>query len=318
MARNTNASTLIVGKSPGTVENASRLYIADCKSRNLSNATVSLTVIILKGLCDYLEGKPLADVTSHDLRKFFIKKATSTSSATAARYYECLHAFFKFLHKEGFLHSSPMTTVTKPKAPTPLIEPLAQEQIEAMVNACGTGFAGIRDRLILLVLIDCGLRASELCDLTMSDIDWENCIFLIRHGKGDKARRVPFGSVVASTMRQYLARRAEVDTPYLLVTVYGERVDRHRLRSIVKAVAAKAGITHKHMCTHLLRHTFAVSYLRAGGDVFSLQKVLGHSTLTMTRRYSELADSDIQEKHRLYSPGDRLKLKEKAGRRRLR
>jgi len=318
MALENRLITVTVGTAPETLEDAAKVYLTDCKARNLSAATVTLNTIILKGLGDYLDGRNAADVTSHDLRKFLIEKATATSPSTAARYYACMHAFFKFLHQEEFLPSNPMTTVTKPKFSIPIIEPLSQEQVEAMVNACENGFAGTRDRLILLALVDCGLRASELCDLTISDVDFEENMFLIRHGKGDKARRVPFGSVVASTMRQYLARRAEVDTPSLFVTVYGDKLDHYRLRAIVKSVAAKAGVNHPHMYPHMLRHTCAVSYLRAGGDVFSLQKMLGHSTLTMTRRYSELADSDVQDKHRLYSPGDRLELKESAGRKRLR
>lgn len=308
MALEERSITLLLGKAPETLEDAISVFLADCKARCLSPRTIATNVIILKNLCSYMAGKPVAQVTSQDLRRFFVEKATSTSPSTAQRYYNCIHGFFGFLLREEFISIDAMTSVQKPKAPAPMIQPLSQEQVEALVNACGGGFTGGRNRLILLLLIDTGLRASELCDLTLSDIDWENQTLIVRHGKGDKSRRVPFGSVVASAMRQYVARRAEVDRPQLLVTVYGDAVDRYRLRALILSLARKARVTHPHMGPHLLRHSMAVSYLRNGGDCFSLQKMLGHSTLVMTRRYSELADSDVSDKHKLYSPADRLKV----------
>jgi integrase/recombinase XerD len=84
-------------------------------------------------------------------------------------------------------------------------------------------------------------------------------------------------------------------------------VDRYRIRRIVMTCADKAKVNHPHMGPHILRHSMAVLFLKAGGDVFSLQKMLGHQTLVMTRRYSELADSDVADKHRLCSPADRLR-----------
>lgn len=318
MALKNKCITLSIGNNPQTVSEAANIFLTDCKARNLSPSTLTLNTIILSGLGSYLNNDIVSDITSTDLRKFFVEKASATTPATSARYYNCINCFFKFLKKEEFIESNPMQGIERPHAPTPIIQPLSQEQVEAIVNACGNGFAGFRNRLILLLLMDTGLRASEACGLTLSDIDWENQTFIIRHGKGDKARRVPFGSTVASVMRQYIARRAESDNPRLLVTVYGEKVDRYRLRSIIKCLAQKAHVEHPHMGPHLLRHTFAVQYLRNGGDVFSLQKMLGHSTLTMTRRYSELADSDIIDKHRLFSPADRLQsAKQTKGRKRL-
>jgi integrase/recombinase XerC len=307
MALEMNAVTVRVGQAPTTLNDAVSCFLADCKARNLSPCTLALNRIILKGLRGALGDAALAEVTANDLRRFLIDKASATSPATAARYYDCIKRFFAFLADDGFIHTNPMQSVAKPRAAVPIIQPLRQEQVEAMIAACGSGFVGLRDRLVLLVLLDCGLRASELCGITLDDVDLENQQFLIRHGKGDRSRRVPFGSAVLATLRQYIAKRAEVDTPELVVNVYGDPVDRYRIRAIVLEAARKAGVTHPHIGPHLLRHTCAVQYLRNGGDTFSLQKVLGHSTLVMTRRYSELADTDVADKHRVFSPADRLK-----------
>lgn len=306
MARQQPRLSVQVGATPQTLEHAAGIFLADCKARGLSPFTLALNRIILRDLTGFLGGAALAEISTDDLRRFFIEKATATSRATAARYYDCVRKFFAFLTRENALSVDPMATIQKPRAPVPVIQPLTQDQIEAMVASCKNDFTGLRDRLCLLILIDCGLRASELCGLELADVDAESQQFLVRHGKGDRSRRVPFGRAVLATLRQYMARRAEVDTPALIINAYGDPIDRYRLRTIVLNAARRAGVKHPHMGPHLLRHSCAVSYLRNGGDPFSLQRILGHSTLTMTRRYSELADSDVQDKHRLYSPADGL------------
>jgi integrase/recombinase XerD len=308
-----------LGNAPRTVEEAAVGFLADCAARNLSPATIEVNRIVLTALRDFLDNAHIAEVSTQDLRRFLIEKASSTSPATAARYYDTLRRFFGFLEAEGFCSPNPMHGVRKPRAPIPIIRPLSTEEIERLVAACDNRtFCGLRDKLALLVLVDCGLRASELCDLELSDVDIENRQFLVRRGKGNRSRRVPFGAAVLATLRQYLARRAEAECPKLLVNVYGEPIDRHRLRAIVRNRARRAGVEHPHMGPHLLRHCCGIQLLRAGADVFTVQKVLGHATLVMTRRYCELADSDVHEKHALFSPADRLRTAATGTRRRLR
>lgn len=292
------------------------MFLTNCRSRNLSGQTLALNTIVLSGLAGEFPEALVHELTPHHLRGFFIAKATATSPATATRYYDTVRAFFAFLESDGLLSENPMRLVAKPKAPKPIIEPLRSEEVEALLGACGDGFLGLRNRLIVLTLVDSGLRASELAALTLEDMDLESRSFTVRHGKGDKSRRVPYGNAVSRALSAYLARRGKLDTPSLIVTCYGRGVDRYRLRSIIVRLGKSAGVEHNRLGPHLLRHTCAVSYLRNGGDVFSLQKILGHSDLTMTRRYAELADTDIQDKHRQFSPADRLKCVEPVTRRR--
>ena len=104
----------------------------------------------------------------------------------------------------------------------------------------------------------------------------------------------------------------------MFVNHYAEAFTRWGLRDTVSKRGRQAGVTGVRCSPHVLRHTCAVMYLRNGGDVFTLQKLLGHEDLTMTRRYAELSQTDVQEKHRLYSPMDALRPKTKTGRTRLR
>lgn len=317
--RNSTTAKIVTGLTCDTLDTAIMLYLADNKARNLSPCTISLNATVMAGFSQSVDKCP-ADITPGDVRQFLILKATATSPATAARYYDCLCAFFRFLHAHEHIPANIMQKVQKPKFSTPVIEPLNQQEIEALMEATsGNSFKEIRDRIVILVLIDSGLRASELTALTLDDVNWNEQYFQVRHGKGDKARRVPFGNTVASELRGYIARRGVLDSSEpLIVNVYGKATDRSRIRRIVEAAAIEAKLNREHVGAHLLRHTFAVSYLRAGGDVFSLQKCLGHAGLAMTRHYAELADSDVMNKHRQYSPGDRLNMPSaKAGRKQI-
>jgi site-specific recombinase XerD len=263
-------------------------------------------------------GVLLPAITSTNISEFLSLKASATSASTAARYYDTLRTFFCYLHEYEHIPINPMRNVKKPKFSRPIIQPLSQDEVEALIaSTAGKTFTNIRNRLVILILVDCGLRVSELTELNIDDIIWEDQYFIIRHGKGDKSRRVPFGNAVASLLRVYLSRRAGVKCPNLIVTCYGLSTDRYRIATILEIAAADAKLGRTHIGPHLLRHTFAVSYLRAGGDVFSLQKCLGHATLDMTRHYAEIADTDVLTKHRAFSPGDRLAMPHDGTRNRL-
>ncbi|MBI2843327.1 MAG: tyrosine-type recombinase/integrase [Armatimonadetes bacterium] len=317
MHRNAQKLRLVEG-GVSESENLVECYLLDCKSRNLSPCTIKLNTIVLREFFVWFGSGSIRDVTSQDLKRFLVNKSEKASKATAKRYHNVLSPFFKFVVAEGILDHDPMARVAVPKAPVPVIKPLSALEATALVEAVtGNGFIHSRNRALILLMLDSGLRASEVCSLTLEDIDLRNQVLYVRHGKGDKPRVCPFGNTTARTLRQYLAERSAIETEVLIVTCYGDPVDRHCIRNIVERLALRAGLGHVN--PHRLRHSFAVSFLRNGGDAFSLQRLLGHSTLAMTRRYSELADSDVIAKHRLYSPADNLSLgRNIKGRKRIR
>ncbi|MDH7603180.1 MAG: tyrosine-type recombinase/integrase, partial [Armatimonadota bacterium] len=116
----------------------------------------------------------------------------------------------------------------------------------------------------------------------------------------------------------YLVRRGELGHDRVFVNCFGEPADRNTIYRIVRKRGEQAGITGVRLSPHTLRHTFAVSYLRNGGGVFDLQKVLGHESLEMSRKYAELADEDVIAKHRKASPADSLSSRSTGGRKRMR
>jgi len=163
-----------------------------------------------------------------------------------------------------------------------------------------------------LLFLDCGIRLSELVNLKISDIDFSAGQFKVL-GKGAKERIVPMGLTTRRALIRYMEHyRPQPVNPQenrLFLTMAGDPISRDSVTKIIERLARRTNVTRMH--PHLLRHTFAVRYLVNGGDVFTLRKILGHSTLEMTRKYVTLASGDVKEKHRQYSPVDNLGLVER-------
>lgn len=180
-------------------------------------------------------------------------------------------------------------------------------------KSAGTAdFAAIadRDRCIILLLVDTGLRASELCDLRIADLDMSRNRITVRHGKGDKARFVQFGKRAAKALWRFLTPRLPAADDERLITVGPQDdprpMDRRQLGLQLARIGERAGVPNVY--PHRFRHTFAITYLRNGGDLFTLQELLGHSDLAMVRRYARIAQTDCARAHAKASPADNWRL----------
>ncbi|MFC2038631.1 tyrosine-type recombinase/integrase [Chloroflexota bacterium] len=203
---------------------------------------------------------------------------------------------------------NPMKKVRMPKVPKVNVPTFSQKEIETLLaqpdKKTDTGF---RDYAILLTFVDTTGRLSEIANLEEDDIDLENGYLRVM-GKGSRERLMPFGHRVARAILRYRMkhRPVPVGTDRFWLTIDGRPLEPGRIATIVSRYGKKAGLKKCH--PHKLRHTSSVLYLRNGGDPFSLQKKLGHSSLQMTRHYANLADSDVRVKHLQYGVADRLKI----------
>jgi site-specific recombinase XerD len=285
-------------------------FFSFCRAKNLSPNTLVYYRQRLAAFARYVAEHhcecPLGEITAQIIRGFVAWETDRNSASTANHSYTTLNAFFSYLVRDGLLDRNPVDRVDKPRRRRAVIGTFSPEEVKSILATCRNDFVGVRDRAIILTLLDCGLRASELCGLRLEDIDWREQTLLVV-GKGDKERIVPFGSAVRRVLGEYIGRRGDLPCRELFVSVYGEPINRHRLRAIVRRRCEAAGIKGVRCSPHTFRHTFAVMFLRAGADAFTLQKLLGHSDLAMTRRYCELSRTDVLEKHRLFSPADRLR-----------
>jgi integrase/recombinase XerD len=291
-----------------TLTEAQTRFLRRCRAKGLTDRSMEFYVWRFNALARFLAAADLPatlDQLTPDVIRDFLADQQTVSANLSKQAFVTLRALFRFLLAEDLVERNPMQKVDVPKLPRPHVETFTPAHIEALLRGCGDGFLGIRDRALFLVLLDCGLRATELCTLKVDDVDYDEQVLHV-WGKGNKARRVPFGEATRQALRGYLARRGTLPVPQFFVSAYGHPLDRHRLREMILARSTKAEITGVRCSPHTFRHTFAVMFLRSGGDVFSLQKLLGHSDLSMTRRYAELSDADVCAKHRAHSPGDQF------------
>jgi integrase/recombinase XerC/integrase/recombinase XerD len=219
-----------------------------------------------------------------------------------------LRAFASWLEREGYTDTNRLQHMRPPKASPPLIQPLSADEIRRVVAAC----ASARDRALLLTLLDTGLRAGEALGLRFQDAHVEgNAATLLVLGKGDRQRLVPVGPVAQQALARYkygprpAPARPSVET--LFLTNQGEPLTANALKMIFERLRRRSGIARLH--PHICRHTFSTHYLHNGGDLFSLQMILGHRSLEMVRRYSHLADSHVLRRHREFSPLAHLSLR---------
>jgi site-specific recombinase XerD len=235
--------------------------------------------------------------------------ATSTdrlSPQTVADHVRILKGFGTWLWEEGYTPENVLQRLQLPKVPSRIVEVLAEGEVTALLAAVDPDTtAGARDLAILTLFLDTGLRLSELVGLQIGDAHFEEQWLKVM-GKGSKERIVPFGSRAAKVLSRYVTffRPDPRDTEALFLSSDGGPVTLNTIKMLCTRLRQRSRIERLHV--HLLRHTFATSYLLAGGDVFTLQAILGHTTLEMTRRYVNLASAHVAVQHRRFSPMDRL------------
>ena len=254
-------------------------------------------------------------------------KTHPLSARTIRNVWIALSSFFHWAERELAV-PFPMAQVRAPHPPRPSIPELTREEVARMLKACTYTRATVsatrrsyvtrrpsanRDTALILVLLDTGIRASELCALKIEDVDLATGRVEIRHGveggaKGGKGRTIYLGKASRRALWRYLAGRddgQDGEAP-LFVTSRGRLMRPCILRHLLTRLGEKARVLKAY--PHKFRHTFAITYLRSGGDVFTLQQILGHSSLDTVSLYARIAQSDIAEAHRKASPVDNWRL----------
>ncbi|MHB9130384.1 MAG: tyrosine-type recombinase/integrase [Armatimonadota bacterium] len=282
-----------------------------CNCRNLSSGTLrfyrdKLTAFLRWLTRKELDDLALAELHPKHLRDFLIDERKRTSPQQARHCYVSLRVFFSFLVDDERLSTSPMMKVDPPKLPKKIIPALTVEQVTALLTSCGKDFYGVRDRAILLLMLDTGLRAAELLSLTVAQVDPRAAGKLVVLGKGSKQREVFFGPTTAMVLKDYLRRREGVSAPALWINHYEEPLTYSGLAQLLRRRGAAAGLPAHAAHPHAMRHTFATLFLRDGGNVFVLQRLLGHATLAMTEQYLTLTGEDLAAAHKQHSPADLL------------
>jgi len=192
--------------------------------------------------------------------------------------------------------SGSLLRIPKLKEPQLVLPMFNAEQIRRFIAHRPKGFYQRRLHLLVLILLDVGCRISEALDLKASDCDLDN-LLLTLNGKGRKQRMVPFSFELRKHLFRYTREFCPRPDMLVLGTRRGGHLDRHVAARDVRRLCKRLGFDPPARTLHAFRHSFATNYIRRGGSVFHLQKVLGHSSLEMSRRYANLLTEDLQAVH---------------------
>ena len=283
-------------------------FLLDCKARNLAQQTQKYYREKLETLIDWLDTqavKNMTELTPEVLRAFFIAMSERGHNAGGvAGYYRTVRVFIRWyaLEFEPLEWRDPLRKVKPPKVDFEPLEPVALETVRALLDTCKRGkFTDERDRAILLFLLDTGVRAGELLALDKQDADILTGDVLIRKSKSRKPRTVFIGRQARRALRSYLKLRDDVARA-LFVTDEGERLRMAGLRQVLVRRSRKAGVPIPPL--HSFRRAFALAMNRAGVDLLTIARLLGHSDMSILERYIKQTGEDLRGSHERGSPVD--------------
>jgi integrase/recombinase XerD len=304
-----------------TISQAMNGYLIAAGARHLSDHTIKDYQNTFKKFKVYIgPDVPFDSISQQDIEAF-MSSFTGLRNKTLLNYHTGLAALWTWAVREKLVTTHIVHGVTAPRPEKREIIPFTEAEFKAMLAATARSKAYARPgkrksdhslpdsdrmRAILLMLLDTGLRASELCDLKIFQVDQRNQRVQVM-GKGARERSIPFSPRTAQALWRYLTSRPDASTDeHVFVTSLGRPMERRGLADMLESLGLRAGIKGVH--PHRFRHTFAIQYLRNGGDPYTLQILLGHSELDMVKTYLRLAQIDLDQAHKRASPVDNWSL----------
>jgi integrase/recombinase XerD len=238
------------------------------------------------------------------------------SPATIQGAVRTLKAFFSWALREEYIESNPMARIPVPRAVSKIVNTYTREQITNLIGLCySSNDSGCRNLVILLLLLDTGIRVSELVSIELSDVNLTDGYIKIRHAKGGKERLIPIGSLVQKSLWKYInscrPKPLTQKVTGLFLGTRGMPLTRSGVQQMIRRYGKQIGINGVRCSPHTFRHTFSKYYLLNGGDIFSLQRILGHSSLASVRNYLNLFAIDIKKQHQRFSPVDNMTVNRK-------
>ncbi|ACV63232.1 integrase family protein [Desulfofarcimen acetoxidans DSM 771] len=258
----------------------------------LTTQAVNISLISAKTLDEYVKSMKNAD-----------KKKNTINGRV-----KTLRVFFRILNEKEYIPDNPALGLKTIRGPKPEIFPFSDEQINALLaQPDRTTFAGLRDYMIMQILLDTGVRLEELCNIKYSDVNLKTCRILVRKGKGNKSRTVLFGSETRRTIMKYLKVTGDLDAETnLILNQDGNPLKQRSVQDRISLHASAAGLKGVRPSPHTFRHTFAKKFLMNGGDPYVLRDLLGHNSMSTVIIYLRLFSDDLAKKYQGKSPVDSI------------
>jgi len=296
-------------------------YYLHAQARRLSPNTINDYANTHNRFLDHIGNLAMRDITIDDISDFLATQ-THLTKKSLLNYHTGLSALYTWAASQKIVETNIVRDIPRPRPEKRAIKDLTESEVRAILSALTWSAeykrpgkcpckhrlpTAERDKAIVLLLLDTGIRASELCALQIRHLKLKARSVHI-YGKGDKERTLPVGANSSQALWKYLATRSDdILTAPLFACSTNHPLSRHQLFKMVKRAGEKADISDR-VNPHRFRHTFAINYLRNGGDAYTLQAMLGHTTLKMVKRYLRLANTDLERVHRIASPADNWRL----------
>jgi integrase/recombinase XerD len=302
-------------------------YMVDCSNRGHAEGTQAGRRRLFGWLVRWLEQKGVIDleaVTLPLLRQFLSfllqsdasersgssKYSSKLSPVTVSTHVSYLKAFFNWCFQEDLIPSNPAARLKSPKVPEKVVAAFTPEQVEQLLSVCDTSTnIGFRDYVIMLVLLDTGMRVSELAELRLSDVHTK---YVKVYGKGNKEREIGLHAEVSKLLWKYVNKyrvQSSVDTDIVFLSERGP-LKVSGVEYVIGKIKQKCGIDGMRISPHVFRHTHSKRYLKRGGDIFKLSRELGHSNVQITSRVylGDYKSSDARDDHDKYSAVEDIKI----------
>jgi integrase/recombinase XerD len=278
------------------------------RAEGLAPRTIEEYELHFSWLFDWLEG----DLSSYEmtLQVFleyvhYMKDEKGLAPNTVNIRIRTMRAFLRWCYNEKHISEPIHEKIKLLKTGQDTIESFSTTEVKAIFNAFDTTtFVGFRDKVMVMVLLDSMVRVGELLNMKRSNVDFKLGIIKLEalNTKTRKAREVPISSKTAKLLKEYMDESADFEEELLFLTYDGRQIEGNTWRTRLKEIGELAGIKGKRVSPHTFRHTGALFYIMNGGDPFSLQKILGHTDMSMTRRYIQMSNIDVRRQHNVFSP----------------
>ena len=244
--------------------------------------------------------------SSSTVKTYLYKNFSNKKSRSQARSISALKSFFNYLLFEGEINSSPLNDIESPKIENKLPEVLTEDEIKRLISSVNLDSEfGQRNKTIIEVLYGTGIRVSELTDLKLSNIFFDENILKVT-GKGNKERLVPLGKIASIEIKKYLNDRDKLKinskfSDILFLNRYGRQLTRSMIFKVINDYSKNAKIDKK-ISPHTLRHSYATHLLKNGADLRTIQLILGHESITTTEIYTHLDTYHLDEVLKKFHP----------------
>ena len=293
-------------KTDITIEDAFKLFIRKCKVKNLSDLSVESYQKKLVHFFEFMDKEsPVADVTGDTVDEYilWLRENTQGNDITINSYLRSLRAFLYYCMDCGYISRFKIQLI---KAEKKLKETYTDEEIQRLLKKPDTDnctFSTYKTWVFENWLLGTGNRISTALNIRIGDIDFEGSTITMRKTKNRKQQIIPLSNTLGDILQEYLLVRGGEADDYLFCNEYGQQASDRTYQQLVRRYNIKHNV-NKTSC-HTFRHTFAKNWILAGGDIFRLQKILGHSDLTVTKEYVQMFGQDLQLDFEKFNPLDR-------------